>query len=91
MAGQYSTRRYKAMRRQFRLDCERGHAPCSRCGARIDYSLTTGAWRFEVDHYLAASTHGHLFWSRENWRPIHKVCNQQKGNKAPETWVKPQW
>lgn len=93
MSGEYSNRRYRTMRKQFRLDCQRGHAPCSWCRQPIDYTLTTGPGRFEVDHYLATSTHNHLFWSRENWRPIHKRCNQSKGNKGPTAveWVAPRW
>jgi len=70
--------------------------PCALCGREIDYSLTTWTdpkdgktkphpYRFEVDEKVPVSRGGDpLSWS--NLQPVHRICNQRRGNKPLPLW-----
>jgi 5-methylcytosine-specific restriction endonuclease McrA len=91
----YTSKRYRKMRQQFREDCRRNRLPCSICGNAIDYSLKfPNKWAFELHHIRPSSTFPHLHYMRANHAPSHSRCNKaQSDNPAPkpEEWIKPTW
>jgi hypothetical protein len=79
-----STRRYKALRAEFRRKCRNASAPCWLCGKAIDYDLPPDHPDcFNVDHAIAKSKRPDLAEDMANFRPSHKVCNERRGNDAP--------
>lgn len=62
--------------------------PCAICGRDIDYDLPPGSpLSFEVDEILPVSCGGSL--SRDNLQPVHRCCNEAKGNKVGFTLEAP--
>lgn len=81
MANERSTRRHKALRAEFRQQCENRHAPCHLCSQPIDYTLPKDhPDAFENDHFYPFSTHPELVDDPANFRPSHKSCNSSRGN-----------
>ena len=78
-------------RNDLRKRLAREGLPCALCGKPIDYSLTTyvdpkdGKTKrhplsFEVDEIIPISKGGSPT-DRDNVQPVHRICNQRKGNK----------
>lgn len=79
-----STRRYQALREQFRDECRESGEPCWLCPFPIDYDA--GQFEedaFELDHFYPVSTHPDLAEDPSNFRASHRRCNQVRGNGAP--------
>lgn len=56
-------------------------APCAICGGDIDYSLPAGhPMSFEVDEIVPVSRGGDPL-DFANTQPVHRCCNQRKGNR----------
>jgi 5-methylcytosine-specific restriction endonuclease McrA len=91
----YTSKRFRKLRTQFRDDCRRSRARCVICGSPIDYSLKyPNQWAWELHHIKPSSTHPHLHYQRTNWASSHSRCNKSMGNKAapdPNAWVAPAW
>lgn len=77
------TRRFVALRKEFRLLSEAIDEPCWLCGRRIDYLLRDADDAFELDHYFPVSTHPDLVEDPANFRAAHRSCNRARGNRAP--------
>lgn len=55
--------------------------PCALCGQPIDYSLPAGdPWSYELDEIVPVSRGGSPI-DFNNVQPVHRYCNQKKGNK----------
>lgn len=79
-----STRRYKALRKAFKDQCQRTNAPCWLCGQEIDYTAPQGTPdTFNLDHAFPRSLHPELAEDPGNFRAAHENCNQSRGNKTP--------
>jgi 5-methylcytosine-specific restriction endonuclease McrA len=88
----YTSKRYRKLRLQFRDDCRRGRLPCSICGQPIDYSLPfPHKWAWELHHVKPSSEYPHLHYERTNWASSHSRCNKSQSNKAKQEWVRPAW
>ncbi|MBT2266307.1 HNH endonuclease [Rhodococcus erythropolis] len=81
MANERSTRRHKALRAEFRQQCENRRSPCHLCSQPIDYGVPKdNPDAFELDHFYPVSTHPALVDDPANFRPSHKSCNGSRGN-----------
>lgn len=79
-----STRRYKALREDFRRKCRNNDAACWLCGNRIDYDLPRDHPEcFNLDHAIAKSVRPDLAEDPANFRPSHRLCNERRGADAP--------
>ena len=79
-----STRRYKALRAEFRRKCRSNNAPCWLCSRPIDYDLPREHGEcFNLDHAIPKSVRADLAEDPANFRPSHKVCNERRGADAP--------
>jgi hypothetical protein len=88
----YTSKRYRRLRNQFRDECRRGRARCSICGGAIDYQLAfPNKWAWELHHVKPSSTHPHLHYERTNWSPSHSCCNKSQSAKPKQEWVRPTW
>lgn len=59
--------------------------PCALCGGPIDYSLPAGdPMSYEVDEIIPVSLGGDPL-DIDNCQPVHRICNQRKGNKLHYT------
>ena len=89
--GRLDSRRYRAMRKAFRDECEAVAASCWLCNQPIDYSIPwkdplTGQINddaFELDHLYSRSKNPELTLDKANFRPSHRSCNRAKSNKMP--------
>lgn len=97
MGGRNPRRSYK--RDQLRLRFKAMGLPCAICGLPIDYSLTTYVdpkdgkvkphpMRFELDEIvpvsrLDPSQRKSAACDVSNVQPVHRICNQRKGNRMP--------
>ena len=83
MANERSTRRHKALRSEFRSQCEQTSACCHLCGQPIDYTLPRDhPDAFQNDHYFPVKTHAHLVDDPANFRASHSGCNASRGTDA---------
>ncbi|MEC5185310.1 5-methylcytosine-specific restriction endonuclease McrA [Cryobacterium sp. MP_3.1] len=83
-----STRRWKAIRLEFRAKCEREQAKCWLCSpGAIDYAIkdTSDDAVWEPDHIYPVSTHPERAEDPANLRASHRGCNRRRGNK----WTPP--
>lgn len=79
-----STRRYKALRAEFRTKCKARNAPCWLCGNPIGYDLPRDhPESFNLDHFIPKSERNDLAEDPRNFRPSHKDCNERRGNDQP--------
>lgn len=77
------TTRYSngARRRSVRRRIASMGLPCAICGDPIDYGLPPGLWgSFEVDEIHPYSLGGSEL-DLDNLQPVHRLCNELKGNK----------
>lgn len=88
-----TTRRYRRMRREFRTDCEADdqyrypHASrnCWLDGKPIDFTLPRGdPMSFNLDHAIPRDVRPDLAEDPANFRASHQLCNQRRGNRAPD-------
>lgn len=96
MAKHTTSRRFKKLRAQFRLEGERTDARCWICRQPIDYNipridpysgkLNWEAW--ELDHLYPQSTHPELAEDPGNFRHSHSRCNNDRGNAAPQLRIR---
>ena len=86
-----SNPRYKNghRRREIRRRWRSIGAPCAICGMPIDYSLPAGdPMAFEVDEIVPVSRYRDGGYATpeqcaldfDNTRPVHRSCNQRRGN-----------
>jgi 5-methylcytosine-specific restriction endonuclease McrA len=88
----YTSKRYRKLRHQFRDDCRRNRLPCSICGQPIDYALTfPDKWAWELHHIKPSSQFPHLHYVQANYAPSHASCNKSQSAKPRQEWVKPSW
>lgn len=88
----YTSKRYRKMRWQFREDCRRNRLPCAICGQPIDYTLSfPHGWAWELHHIKPSSTHPHLHYMSANHAPSHARCNKAQSDKPKQEWVQPSW
>lgn len=81
-----STRRYKAMRAEFRRKCKARNTPCWRCGKAIGYELPPDhPDSFNVDHKIPKSIRNDLAEDPRNFAASHKFCNESRGNDTRPT------
>ena len=59
-------------------------APCWLCGMAIDYSLTEGPDRWELDHFYTVVARPDLQFDAAHVRPSHSRCNRERGARAPD-------
>jgi 5-methylcytosine-specific restriction endonuclease McrA len=89
----YTSKRYRKLRQQFRDDCRRNRLPCSICKQSIDYGLESPhQWAWELHHIKPSSQYPHLHYLRANHSASHSRCNKRQGDKpmtSPEEWVRP--
>ena len=79
-----STRRYKALRAEFRRKCKARNTPCWLCGKPIDYELPKDhPDTFNLDHAIPKSQRLDLAEDPRNFRASHKICNERRGNNQP--------
>lgn len=82
-----STRRFKALRKRFRADCEAVGEPCWACWLgkpAIDYSLPREhPHSFNLDHAIPVSVRPDLAEDPANFRASHRICNEKRGAGAP--------
>lgn len=82
------TRRYMKQRDEFRTRCEAEHRTCHLCGQPIDYSAPHVADDgFQVDHFHPVSERPDLAEDMANFRPSHKSCNVERGNKRVQPTI----
>jgi hypothetical protein len=89
-----STRRYKRLRAAFRKRCEEHHEPCWLNGAgyacdasngAIDYTLPAShPMSFSLDHAIPRAVRVDLAEDPANFRAAHRLCNDQRGARAPD-------
>lgn len=81
-------RAWRTVRAKFRTQCERDDRTCWLCGQDIDYALPTDepeSWA--PDHFHPVNTHPQLEFDIANLRPSHRLCNANRGARAPITAV----
>ncbi|MFI2216551.1 HNH endonuclease [Rhodococcus sp. NPDC019627] len=75
------SRRYKALKREFRAACLESMAPCWMCGQEIHYAAADDEPdAFNLDHFYPWSTHPELREDPGNFRASHRACNIARGN-----------
>ena len=81
------TRRFVALRTEFKAACAAENAPCWLDGLPIDYAAAFDDYgnddRFELDHYFPVSTHPELQEDPANFRASHAGCNNARSNGEP--------
>jgi hypothetical protein len=82
------TRRFIALREEFRDRCREEGAACWICGHdHIDYVAPFDDYsnddRFQLDHFYPVSTHEELQEDPANFRPSAAGCNRERGNGPP--------
>lgn len=88
----YTSKRYRKLRWQFREDCRRNRLPCAICGQPIDYTLAfPHKWAWELHHIKPSSEYPHLHYMPANHAPSHARCNKSQSNKPKQEWVQPAW
>lgn len=81
--------RYKnyAARTALRKQVKSLGLPCALCGQPIDYTLPVGdPWSYELDEIIPVSRGGSPT-DFNNVQPVHRRCNQKKGNKIFPTKI----
>lgn len=79
-----STRRYKTTSRTFRQACQDDNLPCWLCGQPIDYTLPKEhPEAFNNDHAYPVSDRPDLAEDPANYRPSHRLCNEERGDQEP--------
>lgn len=86
-----STRRFKKLRAIFRAECAAHEnpdgtvgKPCWLCGKPINYALPKEHPEgFNLDHVYTVSKRPDLAEDPANFRPSHKLCNEERGNDDP--------
>ena len=92
IVSDYTSKRYRRLRNQFREDCRRNRVPCGICYGAIDYTLRSPhPWAWELHHVKPSSTHPHLHYDRANHAASHSRCNKGQGAKPKQEWVAPTW
>jgi 5-methylcytosine-specific restriction endonuclease McrA len=88
----YTSKRYRRMRAQFRDACWRNRLACSICHSVIDYSLTfPNPWAWELHHVQPSSLAPHLHYVHTNFAPSHARCNKSQSANPKQEWVQPTW
>lgn len=76
-------------RRQLRARVKAMGLPCALCGKPIDYSLPPGhPMSYELDEIRPVSKGGDPL-DPDNVQPVHRCCNQKKGNRLPRPASRP--
>lgn len=76
-------------RRKLRARLKAQGGPCAICGQPIDYDLPAGdPLSFEVDEIIPFSLGGDEL-DFDNLQPVHRICNERKGNKIGFTLESP--
>lgn len=85
MSGARYTRRMQKLTADYKQACMERDDKCWLCSGLIDYDGdgTVDDYAFHLDHYWPWSTHPHLRYDPDNFRPSHRLCNIRRGEEPP--------